>query len=291
MQTASYYKSSGVIPPLAPILLLTVGLGATWLLALGYAYATAYIPFVYISFLLTLAFGAGVGMIINFCGLMGKARNPGFMLISGLLISLFGLYACWSIWFKAKGAGTGFFIPPGALLDIIGRLSEEGAWTVSDFTPTGGVLYAVWGIEALVIVGFAMYLVKSSANDTPFCEECNQWADDEKMIGPLAPVMNGPSFRLDVEQGNIHAVMDLPLIEDRYAQYTIVKLLSCPDCERSSLFLTVTGVTIEVDDDGDESKDETDIIKNLIISREEYDQLANHHYMPKAEDNDDVSEE
>lgn len=283
MQTALYYKNSGVVPPLAPILMLTVGAIGTWVLALIYAYATAYIPFIYISFLLTIFFGMGIGMLVNLCGSFGKARNTTFMIGSGVVLALFGLYACWAIWFKANEAGTGFFISPKLMFGLMGLIAEEGAWSIFDYQPTGGALYAVWAIEALLILGGALFLVYANTNDTPFCEECNKWADEEKVIGPLAPIVDPTSFKAQIEQRNLQAILELPLIEDRYIQYTNIKLLSCPD-ERSTLFLTVLGITIETDDEGKESEDENEIIKNLIITREEYDQLLNHNYVQDLED-------
>lgn len=291
MQTASYYKNSGIVPPLAPILMFTVGAGITWLLAFIYAYAIAYIPLIYVSFILTGLFGLSIGMIVNLCGNFGKARNTKFSIASVLILGLFGLYACWAVWFKAQGLKTGLFIAPDILLKLIEVVAENGAWSIFDSTPTGGALYAVWGLEALIIVGVALYMVASNANDTPFCEECNQWADEEKVIGPLAPIMDAEGFKIGVDKGSFQAIMDLPLIEDRYVQYTLLKLLSCPGCERSTLFLTVQGVTVDVDDEGKESTNETNIIKNLIITREEYDQLLNHAYRVDVEGEGDLGEE
>ena len=291
MQTASYYKNSGIVPPLAPILMFTVGAGVTWVLAFIYAYAIAYIPLIYVSFILTGLFGLSIGVTVNLCGNFGKARNTKFSIASVLILGLFGLYVCWVVWFKASGARNGFWVPPGDLFEAIISLGERGVWSIFDSTPTGGALYAVWGLEALIIVGVALYMVASSANDTPFCEECNQWADEEKVIGPLAPIMDAEGFKIGVDKGSFQAIMDLPLIEDRYLQYTLLKLLSCPDCEQSTLFLTVQGVTVEVDDEGKESTDETNIIKNLIITRKEYDQLLNHDYKADAEDESDLGEE
>lgn len=292
MQTASYYKNSGIVPPLAPILMFTIGAGLIWVLAFVYAYATAYIPFIYISFILTALFGLSIGVIVNLCGNFGKARNATFSLASGLALSLFGLYTCWVVWFRAKGAGNGFFVPPSNLFNAMAEVAENGAWSIFDSTPTGGTLYAVWGLEATIILGIALYIVKSDANDTPFCEECKQWADEEKIVGPLAPIMDAQEFKSRVEQGHFQAILDLPLIEDRYIQYTLLKLLSCPDCENSSLFLTVQAITVEVDDEGEESTDKVDIIKNLIINKSEYDQLLNHDYrVDMEEDEDDFRED
>ncbi|WP_299462031.1 hypothetical protein [uncultured Microscilla sp.] len=291
MQTASYYKNSGIIPPLAPVLMLTLGVAATWVMAFIYAYAIAYIPFIYISFILTAIFGLGIGVTVNLCGQFGKARNTTFTMTSALVLGLFGVYACWAVWFKAQGAKTGLFISPDILFKLVQFIAAEGAWSIFDSTPTGGALYAVWGIEAAIIIGVALFMVNSSANDTPFCEECKQWADQEKVVGPLAPIMDTHAFKSRIEQGHFQAILDLPLIEDRYIQYTIVKLLSCADFEKSTLFLTVQAVTVEVDEDGKESKDEIDIVKNLIINRAEYDQLLNHEYVQETEHDEDLNDE
>lgn len=279
MQTSLYYKNSGVIPPLAPALIFTLGAGITWGLAFGYAYAIAYIPFVYISFLLTFFFGMGIGLVVNLFGKLGKARNATFMIASTAVLALIGLYTCWTVWFNAKGAGNGYFISPGILFKMMSLVAEEGVWTIFDVTPTGTGLFAVWALEALVIVGAALFIAISNASDTPFCEECNQWADEERMVGPLAPIADKETFKKQIEQREFTAITDLPAIDDIYTQYSRIVLMSCPDCEQSTRFLTVLHIKIEVDDDGKESEDETNVIKNFIISKEEYDLLLNHPYV------------
>jgi hypothetical protein len=44
-------------------------------------------------------------------------------------------------------------------------------WEIGGATPTGGALYAIWGIEALIILVPAILIALSA--DTPFCEPCN----------------------------------------------------------------------------------------------------------------------
>jgi hypothetical protein len=46
-------------------------------------------------------------------------------------------------------------------------------------TPTGGVLWALWAVEAAIIVGFPLLTAWSQAR-TPFCESCNAWCVEKK---------------------------------------------------------------------------------------------------------------
>lgn len=37
------------------------------------------------------------------------------------------------------------------------KVNEVGAWKFKSITPTGGVLWALWGVEAAILVGCPLF--------------------------------------------------------------------------------------------------------------------------------------
>lgn len=290
MQTALYYKNSDVVPPLAPVLMFTVGVIGTWILAFVYAYAIAEIPFVYISFFLTYFFGKGIGLTVHWLGKLGKARNAKFMIATTIALTLFGLYACWAVWFNVKGAGTSYFASPILMVKMMIIVAEEGAWSIFDSTPTGNALFGVWTVEALVILGGALRAVISQSKDIPFCEECNEWASDKVTIDPFVLVTDKKTFIHQIEQRDFAAITELKILAHVYREFSRIVLLRCPNCEQGACFLTVMNIKIDLDENNNKSEIEKVVIRNLIISAKEYDLLLNYPYIVEGEENEQEGE-
>ena len=291
IQTPLYYKNSGSIPPLAMVLIFVVGTVVTWLLALVYAYAIAEIPFVYISFLLTYFFGKGIGLTVNWLGKRGKARNTNFMINAAVILTLFGLYACWAIWFNAIAGRTDYFLWPGEVIGLIQVIAKTGAWSVFDSTPTGGALYGVWAAEALIIFIGALRAVISKSRDTPFCEECNEWADDKVTIGPFTSITDKKAFTDQIEQRAFQAITELKILPSVYRKFSRIVLLRCPNCEQGNRFLTVMNIKIDLDQNDNKTEIEKVVFRNLIISAQEYDLLLNYPYMVEGEEDESTGNE
>lgn len=96
---ATYYEPSGRFSFLSFLYLFLISLTALPLLAFGYAYATYYIPFIYINFLLTAGLGFGVGFVTNLAVLrLGKVRNTTLAALLGFLAGFITLYIQWAVW-------------------------------------------------------------------------------------------------------------------------------------------------------------------------------------------------
>ncbi len=291
IQTSLYYKNSGAIPPLAMVLIFVGGTVVTWLLALAYAYAIAEIPFVYISFLLTYFFGKGIGLTVNWLGKRGKARNAKFMIIATVILTLFGLYACWAIWFNAISGHTDYFLWPDQVIGLIQIIAKTGAWSVFDSTPTGGALYGVWAAEALIIFIGALQVVISQSKDTPFCEECNEWANDKATIDPFVVIADKKTFIDRIEQRDFQAITELKLLPSVYREFSRIVLLRCPNCEQGDRFLTMMNIKLDFDENDNQSEIEKVVFRNLIINAQEYDLLLNYPYMVEGEEDEPTGNE
>src|SRR5262249_34997070 len=151
-------------------------------LAWVYSYGVVWIPLIYINFLLTLAFGFAIGMLIVRAAKNGCVRSSGVPALIGLVSGLLGLYVAWGVDFRARvdwPADSSIFeaFHPLSLFGYVQHLYDNGAWGFGKGggNVTGIPLAIVWLFEAAVIVGLATWVPWSEMNDASFCESCGWW--------------------------------------------------------------------------------------------------------------------
>ncbi len=150
-QEKKYYEHSGVIDLKGIIFMIIFGAVGTLVLGTIYGYATFYIPFIYLNFIITLGFGVGVGLLVGIGGRLGKVRNSKALLIFGFIFGFIAEYAGWISWIFAFSEQEALVFMPSRILNAIQFVSENGAWSLFDWVPTGTFLYIVWGIEAFIV--------------------------------------------------------------------------------------------------------------------------------------------
>jgi hypothetical protein len=187
MADAHTYTPSGKFSPLALLYTPLFGLPVGALAAAVYAYVILYLPIVgYVSFLLTMGLGWLTATAVTMALQKGKVRNQGVGTALGLGIGLFTLYFQWVTWIYAlvhRNDGELGFLPlllnPSGLWEAITIVNSKGAWTMHGATPTGGVLWALWAVEAAIILGFPLVAAWGVAR-APFCEACRTWCEEKK---------------------------------------------------------------------------------------------------------------
>src|ERR1051325_7930890 len=132
-----YYKPSGEVTLSGLGAGLFGGLLVGLVLAFVYAYLIAYIPFVYLNILCTLGYTFALGCVVGWLLKSGKMRNPVVGVFATAVVSLISYYFCWAVWLSAMlGRGdydvSAFTLAsrPFALLNLILRVNEKGAWTI-----------------------------------------------------------------------------------------------------------------------------------------------------------------
>lgn len=228
---ANYYKHSGKMGPLAIPLGFGGGFVVAALLGIVYGQVMARLPVVgKITFLIAALAGAGYGAGAALLFRKGHGRSA---LVGGLAATfsaLVGHYFAWVAWLSVVLSRNGaegpsmldILFSPGEMFSTISRISEVGAWSVSGSAPSGGVLWALWSVEALIVIGAGVALGAGLADGGVYCEHCNSWCKEEEgrvllnpapeemlkqqleaqnfnvlnQIGPLT--MGGPCLRLDL---------------------------------------------------------------------------------------------
>lgn len=93
-----YYSPSGKMPTWGIFVLLFFVLIAFPLISVIYTYATWYIPYVYVKFILTVGFGISIAFIINRGVKFGKIRNPNLVKWVVIIGALAAIYIHWCLY-------------------------------------------------------------------------------------------------------------------------------------------------------------------------------------------------
>jgi hypothetical protein len=267
METDRYYRHSGRFSPSAVALALAAGLLAAVPMAFVYSYGIVYIPIVgMVSFLLTAGFAAIVGFATGWVLRKGKVRNHGATLAAALPVALFALWAAWVTWVYATlhraDAEVGLLdlvVQPTGLWNVITIINEKGAWSLKGLTPTGGLLWGLWALEAGLIVGMVVWVARECVN-LPFCEPCDRWCDKPQVVATLGPTSKD-ALAPRLEKGDYAVLGELPAATA--LAYTRLDLHQCAQCQATTT-LTATSVTV-TGKKGKQEKKEKTLVKYLLV--------------------------
>jgi hypothetical protein len=180
------YRHSGKFGAHGPLLYLLVAGAVGFPLGLIYAYATTWLPFVYMNFLITVGYGALVGVIG--IGIMKRCRvrNTAVTAIGALASGLVVLYFVWSAHVHVTYKGAPILSGPDSILEAMRNLYAQGSWSLKGTVVTGIPLAIIWAVEALIILGMTTLVAATNIADTPYCEENQCWLDEEKTIDTVS---------------------------------------------------------------------------------------------------------
>ena len=272
-KTTHYYTHSGKAPIISVFFMIICGLSAAFVLSAIYGYAIAFIPFIYLNFFITLGFGVLTGVAIGAGGKLGKARNPGIYAWVGLVIGLFAEYAGWVAWVYASFDQTSLIIHPGELLVGLQEIAETGAWSIFGWTPTGFAIYCIWTIEGLMIVCASALIAFVYVESTPFCEHCSLWVENVRTRSNLQTIENEDEFKTKLEEGQYESLLGLKKADDSSKISTEIELNGCKTCENSN-YLSLSTITVSVDDKGKESKDSSKFVCNFRLTNEQHKKVS-----------------
>lgn len=242
-----YYKPGKGISVLGILICIAVAIIASLIGGLTYVYASWFIPFIYVNFLLTLGYGFILGFAMDYAFKFGKVRGFAYQKGLAIIAGLIGLYVAWAIFVAVVTEASSPFemlTKPLEVWTFIRLINVTGLWTIVGDSPvTGGFLWMVWIIEALMIVGVTFVKADESR---PFCETSNQWMK-ETVLKPYLHISNIAVFRTELEQKNYATLRDLPRdrADTHHAKFTLYKSPQLND-----YYLLAENVVIIVDKDG-----------------------------------------
>ncbi len=266
-----FYSHSGTVGVMGPIFMIAAGLVGAGILGPIYGYLTAFNPFIYLNFLAAVGFGMAMGFAVSMAAKFGDTRSGTAAGLIGLATGSLGLYISWGFFFSAS-MNTPVFLPPGDLLEAFQKAAKEGMWEIAGVRPTGGGLYTIWALEAMIIVGLSTLIAWHAVSSSPFCERCSRWMDGPKELGRREAIVDGQRFKKTVENGDFNPFTMIGPFTNPNA-FTKAELYSCDKC-RGIHTLNVFSVVVTKNDDGENEEDEDQIIELLLINTEAADWLS-----------------
>lgn len=206
---------------------------------------------------------AGAGMGAN----LGKVRNGTVVALASLIGGVVALWAAW-VGFVWSITSWNLFLAsdPVSLWAAIEYISAEGAWSIKGATPTGGMLWFIWGCEGLAIVGMAAVAGFAALDDSPFCEACGVWADTETNAVLQTPE-DVEGLTTGMTSGDFTALAALPKGDDKAPTWIEAKVQACPR-QGTPFYLSVVGKARTKNAKGEEEVQSFDLVKLLEVDAE-----------------------
>lgn len=284
----TYYQSSGRSPVVGVLLSMGLSAIAAIVLAFAYAYLINYIPIAgYITFLFSIGFGIGMGFIAAFTLRLGKVRGKGASWLVFLVTALIGFVVSWVVWtyvtLNRAEIDVGLmdlFKNLGGTWAVIKGFNEAGAWSLRGWTPTGGILWVLWFVEAALIFGATLVMGLGHIGDeAAFCERCNVWCKSIEGAAVVGHDNNLPAgaepaetLKQRAEQSDWAYFSGLPQPDINGLFYRI-DLHVCEQCKQTNT-LTVQEVSVSVDKEGDRSENATAVVDKLLITPQDVEKLS-----------------
>ena len=263
MNPATHYEHSGKAPIVGILLTLVGGLIAGVLLGAVYGFLIFWSPFVYINAFITLGFGFCLAISVGGLAKVGKIRNSGVATMIALAVAAVAYYVHWVVWVGRMAEGA-MVTDPGQLWMFIQTVNALGPWSIFGWTPTGFALWAIWGIEALVIVGLGVISAHGMI-DLPFCEDTDQWTTETTLPSHFQPV---DVINVDSPNAILQALQPANDSPQAYAQVSVAT------AEGSELrCVSLDNVVVEVNKDGKEDTEKTSIVRNMLFDRDSFERL------------------
>lgn len=264
-----YYQHSGKAPLIGWLLAAAAGVPMAIVGGVIYAFATVYIPIIYLNFLLTFIFSISIGLAVSWGAKRGHVRSPNIVGTIAGCAAIIGMYAAWGADMLARVGAENVpsvwsCFEPEELWAYVKAFYEQGQWTIGHSKePISGIpLAIVWIIEAGGVIGFAMYWARNDLESLAYCERCGCWTRAR-----LARLLDGTHIHAlvrRVRDGDLTALTEIPAAPRDAKQQLLLETSGCQHCGESN-FLTLTNVTKTVDKKGKESINKSVMVDKLVL--------------------------
>ena len=242
------WRESGTFKPVvfvAPLVSFVVSLP----LAALYALINIHVPILGVVTIFALAAFAGLAGAAG--GLVmadGKSRNTPVTTLVSLVGALASLYSLWGffLFFLLRSSDQdpnllAILLDPSSDWQLMNVVAASGWFTAKDLTPSGALLWLLWGGEAVVFLG--IFLKASTwVGSVVWCEAC----DEPMGGGNILDVAAGSGLADLVKRGSVSGLDGL-----RRADEMTLERMTCHVCRQCNYaIVAVDGVTKRVDKDG-----------------------------------------
>lgn len=274
-----YYKHSGRFSVGGVALGSALGCAAAIILGYIYGRGSILIDDERFAFLITIAFGAFTGLCAGYGMVLGKVRNQNLNLVVQACTAVIALYVSWAAWvvdivrhYQVETAGwIEYAKNPGVLWRAVCYINQYGTWSLGKGDATkGAALWAVWIVEAAMVIGLAMTIGYEVLRYHAFCDRCELWCRRGAKLTLSVPP-NTALLKRQLESNDWRSFESLNS-GNKNASHLEVELDSCDQCRQlNTLSLTYVSITRDKLRRVRTSKD--NIVRHLLISAAQAENL------------------
>jgi hypothetical protein len=275
-------KTSARILPTA-LVGAALGVGLAW----PYQAVIKWVPLIYINLVVWLVFAALVGGIVAFACSIGHNRNRFIGVLAGASIAVAAVGASHYWGYRSarseivdeltKSDVTHAEAEALVASEVtFGRYIEarvDTGWSLGSGSSdgkgdlVGPLVWIIWGIEALGVLGAAVYF---GGKGNPFCEKCNKSLDEHTLFTRTDLDLNDLTGISEAHQPE--TLVEVPPRGQTSAVGLRVKYSAhvCPTCEGDA-YLTVKSIMPSMKEG--ESDEETTIHEEVVLQRSHYNRL------------------
>jgi len=273
-----YYKPSGKIPVKGIFISLITALVITVVLSIIYIALQWFIPFIYLNFFIAAGLGCGISGGIFIAIGAGKIRNTKYEFVLAVLCGLLGWYCQWALfvsllseaegsmgggmWVRSSFNLTGFWYiltHPELLFRAMLSLNDVGTFTLKHSTVSGTLLWVVWAIEALIVIGAPILFSLSGRSTSPFSEQNGEWMEDREVEGKLKTVTDADAMIKELSTGNLKCLNNFLPADDLSTDYATLRIYESPGDPVS--YISVTNNSHQADKKGELKKETKTVIE------------------------------
>lgn len=272
--SATYYQPSGRVPFLGPVVAVVIGGILIAVFALLYAAALVYNPSAYLGIALPIFYGAAAGGVVSALGRRFKIRNATVLAGLGTAMAMGGYLLSWIPWVWITLCHLGSEVDviavlyPPSLLDILGLLYENGAWSIgsSGGAVSGLMLALVWLLEAIIILIASAFTAFAVGSYGVFCETCEEWAAQMKGLFRHEGSAGAQLMR-QLEAHDVSVLTSAPAADPASNAWIETELTVC-GCGATNTLL-VEKCTRAVDGRGNARVERLPIVSHLLITKQQ----------------------
>jgi len=275
-----YYKPSGKTPIKGILISVVMAFVVTVVLSIIYIALHWFIPFIYLNLFIAAGLGFGVGGGVFIAIGLGKIRNTKYECVLAILCGLLAWYCQWALfvslvseaegsmgggmWVRSSFNLTGFWYiltHPEILFQAMLSLNDVGTFMLKHNTVSGTLLWLVWAIEALIIIGAPVLFSLSGRSTSPFSELNDQWMEERDVEGKLKTVDDPDQMINDLNKGNLLSLKDFLPADDLSNDYATLRIYESPGDPVS--YVSVINISHKADKNGELKKESKTVIEYL----------------------------
>ena len=243
------YKHSGRFTPIGLAIGIAAGLLAGLPLGWGYTALMLVTTYIKLRMLETFGFGVLMGLAVGWALVAAKVRNNMVALTTGAFTGAVAHYIGWCFFIQrmAPTEGEGL-VPldllthPAGVFRVMALFNQYGTWTETNSSPTTGVmLWIIWGLEALTVIGMSAVIAWAIVDRKPFCETCNCWAvPDPPQFFQMT--LGRDQFKSAIQAADTATLAKVPRATAKNPHFK-VELHHCPGCNNLNTVSVAVGGT------------------------------------------------